>query len=103
MDQSLCFISSGNDNNYSNSNNITFTIKDTKLYVSVFTLPAKDNQKLSRLLSKRFERSVLSNEYKKKSENENTTNESRYFLESNFELTDCLFWFIQIKITSQKS
>ena len=30
----------------SSSNNIIFTIKDTKLYVSVVTLSAKDNQKL---------------------------------------------------------
>ena len=34
-----------------NSNNIVFTIKETKLYAPVVTLPAKDNQKLSKLLS----------------------------------------------------
>ena len=39
-----------------NSNNIIFPIKDTKLYVPVVTLSAKDNQKLSKLLGKRFER-----------------------------------------------
>ena len=37
---------------------LTFTIKDTKLYVPVVTLSTKDNQKLSKLLSTRFERSV---------------------------------------------
>ena len=46
------------DNIDTNSNNIIFTIKDTKLYVSVITLPAKDNQRLSKTLSKCFERSV---------------------------------------------
>ena len=51
-----------------NSNNIIFPIKDTKLYVPVVTLSAKDNQKLSKLLSKRSERSVYCNEYKTKSE-----------------------------------
>ena len=38
----------GADNNDTNSNNIIFTIKDTKLYVSVVTLSARDNQKLSK-------------------------------------------------------
>ena len=57
-----------------NSNNIIFTIKDTKLYVFVVTLSARDNLKLSKLLSKRFERSVNWNE------NKNTTNEYKNFL-----------------------
>ena len=38
------------------SNNIIFTIKDTKLYVPVVTLSARDNQKLSKPHSKGFER-----------------------------------------------
>ena len=33
-----------------NGNNISFTIKETKLYVPVVTLTAWDNQKLSKLL-----------------------------------------------------
>ena len=36
------------------------------LYVPVINLSTKDNQKLSKLLRKGFERSVYSNEYKKK-------------------------------------
>ena len=67
-----------------NVNNIIFNFKDTKLYVPVVTLSARDNQKLPKLLSKGFERSVYWNEYKTKSENKNTTNELRYFLELNF-------------------
>ena len=58
-----------NDNN-NNAANIIFTIKDTKSYVLVVTLSAKDKQKLSKLHSKRFKRSVFWNEYKTKSENE---------------------------------
>ena len=61
-----------------------FTIRDTILYVPVVTLSARDNQKLIKLLSKGFKRSFYWNEYKTKSENENTTNEYRYFLKSNF-------------------
>ena len=57
----------GADNANADSNNIVFTIKDTKLYNPVVTLPAKGNQKLSKL-SKWFERSAYWNEYKSKSE-----------------------------------
>ena len=47
-------ILSANSNNNANNNpnNIIFTIKDTKLYVPVVILSAKDNKKLSKLLSK---------------------------------------------------
>ena len=44
--------SNDNVNGNDNANNIIFTIKDTKLYVPVVTLPARDNQELSKLLSK---------------------------------------------------
>ena len=44
------------------------TIKDTKLYFLVVTLSARDNQKLTKLLSKGLERSIYWNEYKTKSE-----------------------------------
>ena len=76
----------GNDNANTNDNddNITFTIKDTKLYVPVVTLSTRGNQKLTKRLSKGFEKSVYRNEYETKCENKDTTNEYRYFLESNF-------------------
>ena len=79
------------DNANVNSNNISFSIKDTKLYLPGVLLSAKDNQKLSKLRSKEFERSVYWNEYKTKSENENITNEYRYFLKSNFVGVNKLF------------
>ena len=48
-----CVLSAaGNDNTNANLNNFVFTIKDTKLFVSVKTLSASDSQKLSKLLSK---------------------------------------------------
>ena len=46
------------DNTNANPNNIILTVKKEKLYVSVVTLSAWDNQKLSNLLSKGFEKSV---------------------------------------------
>ena len=81
----------GNDNANDNDDNIIFTIKDTKLYVPVVTLSAKDNQNLSKLLSKGFERSVYWNKYKTKSDNKNRTNKFRYLLESNFVAVNRLF------------
>ena len=54
-----CVLSvAGNDNTNSNDDNFIFTIKDTKLYVPVVTLLARGNQKLTKVLSKGFERSV---------------------------------------------
>ena len=50
-------------------NNVIFTIKDTKLYVPVVALSARDNRKLSKILSKGFERSIYWNECKTKSQN----------------------------------
>ena len=83
------------DNASTNSNNIIFIIKDTKLYVTVLTLSAKDNQKLSKLLSKGFERSVYWNEYKTKSENKNTTIEYIYiYIFSNQILLESLDGFL---------
>ena len=68
-----CLLSAnGNDNTDANPTNITFTIKNTRLNVPIVTLLAKDNQKLSQLLCKGFERSVYWNEHKTKNENKNT-------------------------------
>ena len=55
-----CFLwANCNDNVNDNDNaNIIFTIKDTQFNVPVVTLSARDNQKLSKLLSEGFERSV---------------------------------------------
>ena len=69
--------SNGAYNNNTNSNTIIFTIKDTKLFVSVITLSAKDNINLSKPHSKRFERSMYWNWYKTKSEKKNMANEYR--------------------------
>ena len=42
----------GADNTNANLNNRFFTITDTKLYVLVVTLSAKDNQQISKIVSK---------------------------------------------------
>ena len=53
------------DNVDANDDNI-FPIKGTTLYVPVVTVSARDSQKLLKLLSKGFKRSVYWNEYKTK-------------------------------------
>ena len=73
-----------------------FTIKDTKLRDPVVTFSAKDNKKLSKLLSKGSEPSIYWNEYTAKSENKNTTNKYRYFLESNFVGFNILFVLVYL-------
>ena len=88
-----CVLSAnGNDND--NENNIIFTIKDTKFYVPVVTLSSRENQNLSKLLSKGFERSAYWNESKTTSGNKNTANEYRYFLQSNFVGVDRLLLLV---------
>ena len=83
-----------NDNDDTNPNDVIFTIKNTKLYVPVVTLSAKDIQKLSKLLSERFERSVYWNKYKAKNENKDVANKYRYFLKSNIVDVDRLLVLI---------
>ena len=69
---------------------ILFLLSQT--HVPVVTLTARENQKLSKLLSKEFEKSVYWNEYKKnmilKIQQMNTDIFSNQTL---LELTDCLF------------
>ena len=49
-----------------NANNVISTNKDTQSYAPIVTLSARDNQKLSKLLSKGFKRTVYWNELKNK-------------------------------------
>ena len=46
------------------ANTATFKIADAKLYVSIVTLSAEDNVKLSKLVSDGFKRSIYWNKYK---------------------------------------
>ena len=67
-------------------------LSKTQNYVFLLAiLSAKDDQKLSKLLSKGFERPMYWNEYKTKNENKNATNDYRYFLESNSVGVNMLF------------
>ena len=83
MKKHCVLATNGDDDDGANSNNIVFIIKETELYVAVVILSAKDNQKLSKFLSEGLERLVYCNKHKTKSDNKDTINEYRYFLESN--------------------
>ena len=81
----------GAENVHVNSNNIIFTIIQSKLFAPVVILSANNNKKL---LSKGFERSVYWNEFKIKSESKNATNKYRYILHSN------VFWVNRVFVLS---
>ena len=83
-----------NDHTAADPKNIIFAIKNKKVYVPAATLSAKDNKKLTKLLSKGFERSVYWNQHKTKNENKNTANEYIYFLKSNSVEVNRLFVLI---------
>ena len=86
-----CILSAaGNYNTNVNLNNIIFTIRDIKWYAPLVTLSARDNQKLWKLLAKDLKDQFIGMNMKK-SENKNTTNEYRYFLDSNFVRVNRLF------------
>ena len=65
---------------------IYFYYQRNKLYVPVVTLSAKGNQKLSKFLSKGFEKSVCSNEYKTKLENKDTANKCSHYRQKYVEM-----------------
>ena len=87
----LSIASTANANDKNNDNGVIFAIKDTKLYISLVTLSARDNQKLSKRLSKGSERSVYWNEYKTKFDTKNTANKFIFLLESKFDWVNRLF------------
>ena len=77
---------------------ILFLLSKTENYMSLSSFyQHKDNQKLSKFLGKVFKRLLYLNEYKTKCENKNTTNEYRYFVESNYVGVKRLFVMIYPK------
>ena len=83
---------------------IFFYYQDTKLYVPVVTLSAKNNKKFSKLLSKGFKRLVDWNQYKTKSKNKNMANVYFFWFSTQtlLESIDYLYQFMQMKLTLLK-
>ena len=69
----------------------SYMFKTNKIICSCSNFISKRQSKLTKPLSKGFERSVYWNEYKTKSEDKNATNEYRYFLKLNFVRVNRLF------------
>ena len=63
----------------------TFTITDTKLYVTIVTLKIEDNAKLSKLLSKGFKWSIYWNKYKITFKNYNDNEYIRERFDASFQ------------------
>ena len=82
------------DNDNANCTVIIFTIKDTKLYVPVITLSARDNEKLSKFIG--FERSI-----KQKLRIKIRQINKDSFLNQTL-LIDYLFYFFQLKMANLK-
>ena len=58
MTKNCVLPAAGSDNTNVNPDNIIFTIKDTKWLIPIGILSTRDNQKLLKLLCKRYEKSV---------------------------------------------
>ena len=86
-----CVLSAAVDNINGNDGDNNIISLYYYIYIPVISLSVKDNKKLSKLLSKGFEKSVYWNEYETKIKNQNTTNEFRYFLEPHFVSVSRLF------------
>ena len=82
------------DNDNANCTVIISTIKDTKLYVPVITLSARDNEKLSKFIG--FERSI-----KQKLRIKIRQINKDSFLNQTL-LIDYLFYFFQLKMANLK-
>ena len=54
----------GANANATGADSVTFEITDPKLYLTIVTLSAEDNEKLSKLLGEWFKRPVYWNKYK---------------------------------------
>ena len=79
----------------SNDQNAIFQITKGELYIAVLTLNTENNNKLSRLLSEGFEKTVIWNEYKSKIEGinipVNNNNFERTSLDTSFQGVSRLF------------
>ena len=70
----MYFIVTVNDNTNGNHRRIILNVKDTKLYVPVVALSAKDNQSYQNFLTKNLKDQIIGVNIKPKSANKITTN-----------------------------
>ena len=99
-----CVLSAnGNDNDDANPNSFTSTVKDTKFYVPVVSLSAKDNQNCQIFLVNGLIDQCIGMNIKQKVRIKIRGISIDIFSNQTLqEITDCLFCFIQINMTMQK-
>ena len=90
------FIGTGADENpqfseINNPINVTFKITDTKLYVPVVTLSAKDDNNISEQLKSGFERTIKWNKYRSEMTNQTKTNPFNHLIDPTFIKVNRLF------------
>ena len=87
----------GSDNDHANSNDIVFTIKDTKLYVPAVILSniLSTMKNYQNFLAKGLKGQCIRMNVKQKVRTKIQQTSLDIFLNQTLEeLTDCLFWFI---------
>ena len=99
MDKLYVLPTAGADNTNANLNNIIFTIKDAKVYVSVVTLSATQNKKRSNFLAKHLKDQFIWMNMKQKVRIKiQQINKDTFSNQILLEVIDYLFYFKQIKI-----
>ena len=68
-----------------------FKIKDTKLYISVATLSAENDNKLLEQLKTRFKRTIKWNKYRSEMSNQDKTDNLNYLVDPKFTKVNRLF------------
>ena len=74
-----------------NPTNATFKIKDTKLYVPVVTLSAKNDNRLLEQLKTGFKRTIKWNKYRSEMSNQTRNNNLNYLIDPTFTKVNRLF------------
>ena len=78
-------------NRINNPTNVAFKIKDTKLYVSVVTLSAQDDNKSLEQLKTGFKRTIKWNKCRSEMSNQDTTDNLNYLVDPTFTKVNRLF------------
>ena len=71
--------------------NVTFQITDTKSYVPVVTLSAKDDNNFLEQLKSGFKRTIKQNKYRSERSNQTKTNHLDYLIDATFKKVNRLF------------
>ena len=80
---------------------LEFQITDTKLYVSVVTLPKENDKKLLEQLKPGFERTVKWNKYRSQKTIQSNNNNLNYLIDPTFTKVNRLFFLSSERIAGE--